>query len=70
MPQKAQGMRAIAIEQNTIWTGGVGFMQLNNTSASTVAIPVAYSTILSMAIDTHGSKWLGTINNGLMVYHE
>jgi ligand-binding sensor domain-containing protein len=70
LPQNARGMRAMAIEQNTIWTGGVEFMRLNNISSSTVANPAASSTILSLGIDAHGYKWLGTISNGLMVYHE
>lgn len=70
LPKNAQGMRAMAMEQDKIWTGGAEFMRLTEPSPAVIDIPTKINTILCLAVDSHGYKWLGTIDSGLVVYHE
>lgn len=70
LPQNAPGMRAIALEQDNLWAGGSGFIQLSGAAPKVIDIPEKVNSILSLAVDQQGYKWLGTLDNGLAVYHE
>lgn len=70
LPPNALGMRALALEQDKIWAGGVNFVRLSTAAPTVINVPAEHSTILSLATDTQGYKWLGTISGGLVVYHE
>jgi ligand-binding sensor domain-containing protein len=70
LPAKAFGPRALGLEGDKIWAGGTELMRLNDIHSAVIDMPANKPVILSIAIDSHGNKWLGTTTNGLMVYHE
>lgn len=69
-PEAARGFKALLVEGEKIWVAGKNLALLGNKSFSTIAIPGTDSPIQCIAIDSKGSKWLGTIYGGLAVYSD
>ena len=69
-PDAAGGVRALALEADKIWVGGNGLCRFGSQQENIIAIPGTAATILVMAIDSDGNKWLGTAGGGLAVYQD
>ncbi|WP_214225879.1 two-component regulator propeller domain-containing protein [Pedobacter sp. B4-66] len=69
-PEMARGLNVIAIDNDRIWVGGFDLYQFGDKNGAVLSSPDTDSPIKCMAIDRKGSKWLGTIYGGLVVYRD
>jgi ligand-binding sensor domain-containing protein len=69
-PEKASGLRAMVVQGDQIWVGGNTLAPFGDKANSCISIPGTDSPILSMAIDSKGRKWMGTVYGGLAGYRE
>jgi len=67
-PEKATGLKTILLEGDKIWVGGNTLALFGNVNAECLTVPESGSGISSMALDSKGRKWLGTVFGGLAVY--
>jgi len=64
-PEGARGLKAILVENEKIWVGGNSLSIFGSKSAECLSIPGQETHIQTMALDSNGRKWLGTILGGL-----
>lgn len=64
-PEKANGLKAILLDDGKVWVGGFNLSLFGNKQNESLTIPNS-GFIQTMAIDSQGKKWLGTLN-GLIV---
>lgn len=69
-PEMARGLNAMAIEEEKIWVAGFDLYQFGDKNGAVLSSPDTDSPIKCMAIDRKGTKWLGTIYGGLVVYRD
>jgi len=67
-PDGARGLRAILLEDDKIWIGGNSLSTFGSKNAECLSIPGQETHIRTMALDSKGRKWLGTLTEGLAVY--
>jgi ligand-binding sensor domain-containing protein len=66
----AFGFKTVAVDGDEIWAAGTGMCVLGDRNHPSLAIPGTDSPIQCMAIDSKGSKWLGTVYGGIARYHD
>lgn len=66
----AFSFRTVSVEGDKIWAAGNGFCKVGDKNAPGLDIPGTDSPVQCMAIDSKGSKWLGTVQGGLARYHD
>ncbi|MDP3469751.1 MAG: two-component regulator propeller domain-containing protein [Daejeonella sp.] len=67
-PTDAYGLKSLLIEGSVLWVGGTSLSVFGSAQTKSISMPGVSSGILSMAKDKYGRKWLGTLNDGLVVY--
>ncbi len=61
-------LRAVATTGSTIWAAGSSLYQLDNGITTNIKFPVPYAGALIMAADREQNIWIGTFNDGLLLY--
>jgi len=69
-PQDAYGLKSLLIEGTVLWVGGTRLSVFGSTQNKSISIPGINSGILAMAKDKYGRKWLGTLDDGIVVYSQ
>ena len=67
-PDGARGLKSILLENEKIWVGGNSLSLFGSKNAECLSIPGQETHIQTMALDSKGRKWLGTIMGGLAGY--
>lgn len=67
--ENARGLKTLVLQNDQIWVGGTTLSRFGAKSTPVISLPGTDSPILSMAIDSKGRKWLGTIYGGVAVYN-
>ena len=67
-PDGARGLKTILLEGDKIWVGGACLSLFGSKSAECLTVPGLETQILSMALDSKGRKWMGTILSGIAGY--
>lgn len=67
-PAGVWGIKSLLTEEDKIWVGGKTLSVFGNTSNPQITIPGKEAQVQTMALDTKGNKWLGTLSSGLAIY--
>lgn len=67
-PAGVYGLRALAIRGEEVWVGGKVLLRLGLAGALPLDIPDNDDGVLSMAVDSTGKLWLGSVGGGIWVY--
>jgi ligand-binding sensor domain-containing protein len=66
----AFSFKTVSVEGDKIWAAGNGLCELGDKNHPSLDIPGTDSPIQCMAVDSKGSKWLGTVYGGVARYHD
>lgn len=69
-PRNATGLKTLMLEGEHVWVGGNQLSVFGSVSSPLIKIPGNDYSILSLAKDTAGRKWIGTIGGGLAIYND